>query len=48
MADRILVGSKDVNISVGNGETVEEIDQHGHVAGIDRKPPKNGANRKSG
>jgi hypothetical protein len=37
--DRILVGSKDVRVLVGNGETVEEM-IHQVVAGIDRAAEK--------
>ena len=39
MDDRILVGSKDIVIPVGNGETVEEM-VHFVVAGIDRAADK--------
>jgi hypothetical protein len=39
MDDRILVGSKDIVIPVGNGETVEEM-IHFVVAGIDRAADK--------
>jgi hypothetical protein len=39
LADRILVGSKDIVIPVGNGETVEEMINH-VVAGIDRAADK--------
>jgi hypothetical protein len=39
MDDRILVGSKDIVVPVGNGETVEEM-IHYVVAGIDRAADK--------